>query len=245
MRPDNMENLTSEHILMSLFLSSGGTIGGWALTGKLAGDDAAFSFMQAGSIVVLAILFMQIIFFNLGKNRLIYRIVFNVAFGCGIVWFMLCLILPILWVPSIGLMEKTVLFLILLVLAMANVCKAGVQFAAKWKDEGEKTIIRHYNSKDRTIDWPEVLAPMRLSLALYIPGIPEKMNPVISVAIIIFMVGGLSFRNIYPIFSLYAWGVPSCLVISMFAQVLGLGFAQIIKLAALEKRFGTPVRPKS
>jgi hypothetical protein len=245
MRLDNMENLSSGHILMSLFLSSGGTVGGWALTGKLAGDDAALSFMQAGSIAVLAILCAQIIFFNLGKNRLIYRVVFNVAFGCGIVWFMLCLLLPILWVPSVGVIEKTALFLILLILAIANISKAGAQFAARWKDKGEKALILHYNSKDKTIDWPKVLAPMRLSLELYIPGIPEKMSPFISAAIIIFMLSGLSLRNVYPIFSLYAWGVPSCLVISMFAQVLGLGFAQIIKLAALEKRFGTPVGPKS
>ena len=242
---DNMENLTSSHILMSLFLSFGGTVGGWALTGKLAGDDAALSFVQVGFIAVLVILGVQIIFFNLGKNRLIYRLVFNVAFGCGIVWFMLCLLLPILWVPSVGVMEKSALFLILLILAIANIFKACAQFAARWIDEGEKALILHYDSKEQTIDWPKVLKPMRLSLALYIPGIPEKMGPFISAAIIIFMVGGLSLRNAYPIFSLYAWGIPSCLVISMFAQVLGLGFAQIIRLAALEKKFGTPVRPKS
>jgi hypothetical protein len=245
MQLDNMENLTSGHILMSLFLSSGGTVGGWALTGKLAGDEAALSFMQVGSVAVLAILCVQIIFFNLGKNRLIYRIVFNVAFGCGIVWFMLCLLLPILWVPSVGFIEKSTIFLILLILSIANVSKAGAQFAARWKDEGEKALIRHYNSNDETIDWPKVLAPMRFSVALHIPGIPEKMNPFISVAIILFMVSGLSLRNIYPIFSLYAWGIPSCLVISIFAQVLGLGLAQIIKLVDLERKIGKPIRPKS
>jgi hypothetical protein len=245
MRLDNMENLTSGHILMSLFLSFGGTVGGWALTGKLAGDEAALSFLQVGSIAVLAILCVQIIFFFLGRNRLIYRIIFNVTFGCGIVWFMLCLLLPILWVPSVGFIEKSMMFLILLTLSMANVSKAGAQFAAKWKDEGEKALIRHYNSIDETIDWPRVLGAMRFSVALHIPGIPEKMNPVISAAIILFMVSGLSLRNVYPVFSLYAWGVPSCLVISIFAQVFGLGLAQIMKLVDLEERFGKPIRPKN
>lgn len=245
MRLDNMENLTSGHILMSLFLSFGGTVGGWALTGKLAGDDAALSFMQVGSIAVLVILCVQIIFFNLGKKRLIYRIVFNVAFGCGIVWFMLCLLLPILWVPSVGLIEKSIILLILLILSAANLSKASAQFAAKWKVEGEKALTRHYNSEDETIDWPKVLAPMRFSVELHMPGVPEKMNPFVSAAIILFMVSGLSLRNVYPIFSLYAWGIPSCLIISIFAQVLGLGLAQLIKLVDLEKRFGKPIRPKS
>lgn len=245
MRPDKMENLSFGHILMSLFLSIAGTVGGWALTGKLAGDKAALSFVLVGSVVVFAISCIQVIFFALGRNRVIYRVVFNLAFGCGVVWFLLCLLLPILWISSIGSIEKALIFLFLLIISIANVSRAGMQFKARWKEKGEEALTRCYNSKEKTVDWPKVLAPMRFSVALHIPGIPEKMNPFISAAIILFMVGGLSLRNIYPIFSLYAWGIPACLVISMFSQVLGLGFAQIIKLIDLEKRFGTPIRPSS
>jgi hypothetical protein len=240
-----MTNLTFQHIWMSLFLTSGGTAGGWALTGKLAGHEAALSFLQVGSMAVLVIFSIQVIFFSLGKTRLIYRVVSTIAFGCGFVWFMLCLFLPILWIPSIGFTEKFVLFLLLVVLSIVNVSKASAQFDARWRQEGEKALVRYYNRKDNTIDWPKVLAPMRFSVALYIPGFSERTTPFVSIAIILSMLSGLSLRNAFPIFSVYAWGVPSCLVISMFAQVIGLGLAQLIKLVALEKRFGELIRPRS
>lgn len=240
-----MENLTFQHIWLSLFLTFGGTIGGWALTGKLAGDDAAFCFFKIGLMAVLAIFCVQVAFFRLGKRRLIFRVAFNIAFGCGFVWFMLCLFLPILWVPSIRCTEKLVLFFCLVGLCVVNASKASSQFKEKWREDGEKALARYYNAKGSTIDWPKVIATMKFSLTLHIPGFSERTIPFISIAIILSMLSGLSLRNVFPIFSVYAWGVPSCLVISMFAQVIGLGLAQLIKLVALERRFGQPIRPKS
>jgi hypothetical protein len=217
---------------------------GGALTGKLVDDKAALSFLQIGLSIVLIISGMQMLLYLLGGKRLIYRVMFNIAFGCGLVWFMLCLLLPILWVDKVGVTAKALLFLFLALLCVANTCRASAHFDAKWNKEGENALAHHYNNKNSTLDWPKVLAPMRFSVGLYIPGISEKMTPFISVAIILFMVSGMSFRNAFPIFSLYAWGVPSCLVISIFAQVIGLGLAQIIKLIELEKRFGKPIKPK-
>lgn len=239
------EKLSCKHVVLSLFVSITGAIGGWALTGKLAGDKAALSFLQIGLTILLIMTGTQLLFYFLGERRLIHRVLFNIAFGCGYVWFMLCLLLPILWVDKFDITFKALLFILLLVLCVANASKAGAQFETKWQAEGEKALVRHYDNNSGSVDWPKVLAPMRFSVALYIPGVSERMNPLISVVILLCMGSGLSFRNAYPIFSLYAWGTPFCLVISIFAQVLGLGLAQVMKLAALEKRFGKPIRPKS
>lgn len=188
------ENLSRGHILLSVFYSTGGTIGGWALTGKLAGDNAALSFLQIGLITVIIMSGTQVVCCSLGERRLIYRVLFNIAFGCGLVWFMLCLLLPILWVDKFGVISKALLFLFLAVLCAANASRAGVQFESKWQEKGEEALVRHYDSKNSTIDWPKVLAPMRFSVALYIPGISERMNPFISVAIILLMVTGCHFE---------------------------------------------------
>jgi hypothetical protein len=239
-----MANLSLEHILLSIVFTSGGTIGGWALTGKLGGGEAASSFLKLGIIVVLVMSTAQFMFFSLGKNRLIYRIVFNIAFGCGLVWFMLCLLLPIIWVQKVGNIEKWVLFLFLVALCVANIFKGCTQFKLKWGEAGEGALGRHVNIKEGTVDWPKVLAPMKFSVELYIPGIPGNLNPFISLAIILFMLTGLSLRNVFPTFSLLAWGIPSCLVISIFMQLIGLGIAQIAKLVALEKQYGKIIRPK-
>lgn len=238
-----MSNLSFQHILLSLLFTLGGTVGGWALTGKLAGDSAASSFFKIGLITVLVMSAVQLVFFLMGKRRLIYRVVFNIAYGCGLVWFMLCLLLPILWVETISATAKLVLLFFLAVVCIGNGLKAGIQFKAKWKSQGESGLNRNYNVKENTIDWPKVLAPMSCSMELYIPGIPKSMTPFISLAIILLMLIGLSFRNVFPIFSLFAWGIPSCLAISMFAQLIGFGVAQVAKLVSLERRFGKPIRP--
>jgi hypothetical protein len=240
-----MSNLSFQHIFLSFFFTLGGTVGGWALTGKLAGASAASSFFKVGLITVLIMSAVQLIFFLLGKKRLIYRVVFNIAYGCGLVWFMLCLLLPMLWVEKISATAKLLLFFFLAVICIANGLKAGMLFKTKWKSQGEGGIKRNYNSEENTIDWPKVLAPMSCSMDLYIPGIPKSMNPFISLAIIFSMLTGLSLRNIFPTFSLFAWGIPSCLAISMFAQLIGFGVAQIEKLVALERRFGKQIKPKT
>lgn len=239
-----MSNISFQHILLSFAFTSGGTIGGWALTGKLAGDSAALSFFKVGVIAVLLMSTAQFFFFFLGKKRLIYQLVFGIAFGCGLVWFMLCLVLPMLWVETVGATAKLFLFFFLAVMCIANGLRAGAQFREKWRSQGESMLARLYNTKDNTVDWQKVLAPMRLSIELYIPGIPKIMNPFISLALILGMLTGLSLRNVFPTFSLFAWAIPSCLVISTFVQLFGFCIAQIKKLLALEKRFGEPIKPK-
>lgn len=219
-------------------------MGGWALTTKLAGEDAGLSFLKVGGVSVLAMFVVQTAFFLMGKKRLVYRILFNIAFSSCIVWFMLCLLLPVLWVQSVGSGWKSALFLFLLMLCFANIGKAGKLFASAWEREGERALPRCYNSKNNTLDWPTIISLMKCPLALYIPGIPERMNPVVSVSIIASMLVGLSLRNTFPTFSLFAWGIPSCLVISLFMQMIGLGVAQIEKVLTLEKRYGVLLGPK-
>lgn len=238
-----MSTLSMQHILLSFLFTLAGTVGGWALTGKLAGDSAASSFFKFGLVTVLILSAAQLVFFLMGKKRLIYRIYFNVAYGCGLVWFMLCLLLPILWVNTIDMGAKVLLFLFLAAICVANGLKAGIQFGKKWKSQCEGVLSKNYNSKDNTIDWPNVLAPIRFSMELYIPGIPKRLNGFISAAIILSLLTGLSLRNVFPTFSLFAWGIPSCLVISMFVQLIGFGVAQIAMLATLEKRFDKTIRP--
>lgn len=215
------------------------------MTFKLAGREAALSFLHVGVVAVLIMSLAQVVFLAAGKRRMIYRVLFNIAFISGIVWFILCLILPVLWLESVGSAEKIGLFLFLLALCIANVFRAGQQFKFKWEKEGEKALGRYYDGKNRTVDWPKVLASMRFSFELYVPGVPEGMNPFISVIIVLSMLVGLSLRSSFPTFSLFAWGIPSCFVISVIVQMIGLGLAQIAKLISLEKKYGGPIAPTS
>ena len=236
-----MANLSFQHVLLSLFVTSGGTIGGWVLTAKFAGEKAALSFLQIGLTAVMVIACTQTIFFLLGKKRLIYRILFNVSFALGIVWFMLCMLLPVLWVQSLTNGSKIALFLFLFILCADNILAARSQFESKWKKGGKHFLNKYYDENCRAIDWSEILTEMKFSISLQVWGVPKSLYPAISFISVFSMVAGLSFRNVYPTFSFFAWGIPSCLVISIFVQMIGLGIAQFLKVSFLEKQYGVPI----
>ena len=239
-----MANLSFEHIFLSLFFTLAGTVGGWALTGKLAGGEAALSFLQIGAVIVIAISSAQTIFFLMGKKRLICRILFNISFAFGLVWFMLCLLLPILWTQSIGEVKKMALFVFLLVICFDNLILASKKFESKWIGKENNFLKKQYDVSSRTIDWPPIISSMKFSITLNVRGVPESMNALLSVSLVLLMIVGLSLRNVFPTFSFFAWGIPSCVVISMFMQMIGLGIAQFRKLVSLEKRYGGPIAPK-
>lgn len=218
--------------------------GGGALTEKLAGEYAAASFLLIGLVIVLALLAAEVFLFFLGRRRLIYCVLFNIVFAGGIVWFMLCLLLPMLWAPSVRSVEKIVLFSFLILLCVDSILKAKRQFQNRWGTETERALTIHYNVRKGTVDWSRVLRAMKLTAVLKVPGIPESMTAFISLVMILSMLAGLSLRSIFPVFSLFAWGVPACLAISIFMQLIGFGVAQIMKLIELEKRYQTRISPK-
>lgn len=236
-----MRNLTFQHIVLGILFALCGTVGGWAITGKLAGNEAALSFLRFGSTVVVALFFLQALLFHLSKRRLLYLLYFNVAFGCGIIWFMLCLILPVLWVDSIDGRAKIMLFSLLIALCASNIFQACLQFRQKWSEVGEANLICQRTINSGMIDWEKIVKALKFSVTLYIPGVPQTMNPFISLMLVLSMLTGLAIRNVFPVISLFAWGVPTCIAISTLMQMTGLGIAQIMKLMALEKHYGVDI----
>lgn len=82
-----------------------------------------------------------------------------------------------------------------------------------------------------------------MAVSIYIPGVPEKLNSIISVAVVLSMIVGLSLRNAFPLFSLFAWGIPIVIVASLIMQLIGFGIGQLLVLTALEKKDRNIIRP--
>lgn len=238
-----MSNNLLSYVYLSTFMCVGGVAGGWAITHKLAGGGAALSFVKFGACMVLALLMAQLILSMKGQKRAIYLILFNMAFIAGIVVFLSCLILPLFWVPAINFNIKSTFLLISAALWICNV-KQGIKiFDGKWEDVGGELLLRYYRKREGEINWNGIIGSLKISIAIYMPGIPEVLNPLISTLIVISMLTGLSLRNVFPEASLFAWGVPIIVVISLVMQMVGFGIAQILKLNNLEKESGAWIRP--
>jgi hypothetical protein len=134
--------------------------------------------------------------------------------------------------------------LLLLFLSVCNLIKAFGQFERIWKLRGEGVYARCYDVRDNTIDWLKILNSMRLSATLYIPGLPASVVPVLSAVLIFFLIFGLNFRKVFPLFSLLSWGVAITIITPIFVQMIGFNIAHALKVRELEKKIGKRIRPK-
>lgn len=240
-----MPNFSYKLVFMSAFLIIGSTIGGWALTQKIADAEAAYSFLVVGGGAVSFVLVLQLIFYFPGKKRLLYQILFAISYTASAVWFLMCLFLPLFWVGTISVYTKLFIVLVMIPLCACNYMLAIRQFSRKWKEKGEENFAKFYDANNCLLDWQKVVSPMKLRADLYLPGIPSRATPTISAIMTLSMLLGLNLRKVFPIFSVFAWGIPCAVGISILVQMAGLWIAQLSKIRELEKATGREIRPKA
>lgn len=240
--PGKMSIKPLSAIFLSAFLSVGATAGGWAITKKLAGNVAGVSFLYLGIPVVIGILVFQVVLFMRIKDRVYYLVMFNIFAVFGVVWMMLCLVLPLFWMDSIGISVKLLTIWFSIVLFYLNIARGMCTFRLRWEDIGEKLLLEYYKSDRGIIEWAGIVNSLKLSLSIYVPGIPKKFEPILSALLVMSMLAGLSVRKIFPEFSVFAWGIPAIICIATILQMTGCIFGQLSILRKLEKREGKTIR---
>lgn len=230
-----MHSATLSSLLLSLIGLLIGTAGGCALTWKLAGDEESISFLFFGLLINLVLITSQFIFFPKAKNELRYQLLYIASFSLVIVWFVLCLFLPIFWMSSINVGAKVIIACIFFLVSIANVVFAANQLDEKWDREGAAVFLQLFKPHDRYVDWNKVIHSMNVSPIMFIPGIPQRWSPVVGVFVVVFMLIGLNLRNIYPVFSVFSWGIPCIIIASFFLQVSGYNVKQASKVDFIQK----------
>lgn len=242
---DKYSSFSLLEVILPLVPVLAGTLAGWLLTSKLAGSVAAQSFLYISIAVVPALITAAIISYTFSKNSVRYQMYYAAAISAGFAWLMLSLLLPLFWVTTIHIYVKISLIFLILFLCIFNVYRAYRNFDLKWRATGAGLFARFFDSKDGFINWQKVNRPLNLYTTLYIPGIPERFYPIIAALCIVSMLLGLNLRTPYPIFSIFAWGIPSGLIVSGLFEMIGLCFAQASKISELEREFDMRIRPKN
>ena len=128
---------------------------------------------------------------------------------------------------------------VLLCLSVSNVLEAHRKFSQKWEslEKLDRYIKLENDAGKGIIDWDRLIKFMDLSIDIYIPGLPSSIAAAISVVMVIFMLLGFFLKSIFPMFSAFAWGIPSATVVAYFFQVAGYNAAQAMKVKSLERKF--------
>jgi hypothetical protein len=225
-------------ISLSLFLTTAGTVGGWALTSRLGGDQAASSFLVLGAGIVAGLFMIQSLLYFINTKRLLHQVLFGAAFCLSLTWFMLCLFLPLFWVPAIGWATKLLIGGCASLFWVAGASQAFSQFNRKWEAAGATSLARYSDPATGAVEWEKVVESMKLSAPLYIPGIPQRSMQLVSVMLILLMLLGMNLRKAFPVFSAFAWGLPLSLILTIFVQMAGFAFAQALKIRQIEQQTG-------
>ena len=227
--------------MYSLLLSLGGTAGGWAITSNLAGDQAGNAFLVIAGAVIGLIHPSQFFLLTITRTRVFWQLLYRLACGVSLCWFLLCLALPICWMPQVPSWCKILLAAVGVLLSAANFVYALGEFERKWAAKGQRSFEKHYRSNTHTVDWDHVMKPVNLRAQLHIPGLPDQISMGILVFAALTMVIGLNVRKAYPVFSVFAWGLPAVLCVVVWVQIVGYGVGQLMKVRELERRLGKTI----
>lgn len=229
-----ISNISHKLLYISLVLLVAGTLGGWAIIEKLNGYRNDYGFLYAGAAVTVTIFCVQCGMYFYMRERIFLGLILLMTLGLSLAWFMSALFIPLLWVDIVGWEAKLVLLLVLFALIWGNVAEAFRVFGQKWEELKETERARILARKGNFLNWDGLISLMKFSPDLHIPGLSKKISTFLSVAMVFSMIAGFGLRNIYPVASVFAVGIPSALVISLFAQQIGFNMAQARKVRELE-----------
>lgn len=235
----DMKNL----LFMSLFLTCGGTLSGWAVADTLAGRSAGVSFLRFGLTIFFIVFAVQVFLFFRARTRLFYQIIFSSSLVASVAWLMMCLVIPIYWMSAISLSIRVGIFLFTIWLFICNSFEGARQFRRRWA-ERNPVAKKYYDSKKSTLDWDKIAESLNFSIAIHIPGVSQKIAPYLSVLVIISMILGLNFRKVYPTASVLAWGIPCIILSSALIQMISFGLAQAFKILEIEEQVGARIRSR-
>lgn len=240
-----MTKPTLNSLFQSLFILTIATLGGMAMTSKLGGNGEAGRYFRFSALVAVAIIICQSVIYILSGNSVFLKILYRASMCLPIIWGFLCVILPVLWIHTVGMSIKYFLIFLFFYVSAGNFKYGTKLLHEKWESDGAQKFEQLLMPESNSVDWARMSKFMAVPHDLYIPGIPQRWTPVIGACLIISMLTGLNLRSIFPISSIFAWGIPAIIVTSFVFQLGGYIMMQAVKIRAIEIKRGIRIMSES
>jgi hypothetical protein len=108
-------------------------------------------------------------------------------------------------------------------------------FKTKWSLKGDKLLLKNCKVGYSEIGWGKMM--ITLGVAKYgqlISGLNGTSNGALSIILLASMLVGLNLRNVFPEFSMLAWGMP-CAVGAAYAMfIFGSNLGELLKVREIE-----------
>lgn len=204
------------------------------LASRLAGDAAGYSSILVGGIGAALIFLLQLALYRMTHNRLLFSIFLVAAICLTLAWFIFFLFMPILWMDALPAYAKLIVVSILLFLYAVNFLKCREEFLSR-RSAGSDPLPRgRFNRAKGTIAGEKIVLSLKHEPNLYIPGLPPRYSTAVGVPLVVHMLLGLNFRDVYPVFSAFAWGIPSAVITSFIFQLIGQKMGEARKVQEIQ-----------
>lgn len=237
---------TSRQRLTFILLAGVLTTGmGWLMISEVTGTPPTDRFLYTGFALALAITAVDTWLYQLGRTRMLYRLLSRATIVLLLMGFISCLLLPLFWIEEVGLRTRLMALGLMSWLCGANAVRGFRQFRTVWAARGTAALAEHYREAEDTIEWDWIVEALRMELAIYVPLMNRFTLPLIVIAGLGgFMVAPAVVYS-YRVFAPLAWTFAISCLISWFFQLLGAGAAQALVLHRLERAAGRPLAPLS
>lgn len=233
------------YALLFTSLSTFATLGGGAITQKLVDWNAAVSYFTFGMVICSLIFIGTLVLQSFAPKRMISEYL-SVSVGCiSLSWIMLCLALPLLWLYGFYSPVSAALSAFFLLTLSYSLFRGHAHFVSCWKQFGEVALSSSFDRNQGTLDRFLLAKKLKLEPDLFLPKPLEKLRWIILPALVLSMIAGLNLRNVFPVFSALAWGIPALIIATVGLQMAFLFVLQALKVAQLEKEIGKIIRPMS
>jgi len=206
-----------------------------AITWKLAGSGKAAEFSRVGSILQVIIFMLQVFFYSRARRELLFQLYYFSSCSLTMVWTTLSLSLPIFWIDFVEFKVKLILTFTFLILFFVNFRYAINYIAKQWVNIGAKKFEKIAKNSGKSVAWNEVATSMNIMPIIYVPAMPQKWSPIFGACLVVSMIMGLNLRVAYPIFAIFATGIPCIICASFFIQVSGYYLKQASIVKSIEK----------
>lgn len=237
-----MSKPTLSFLLLYLCALTAGTIGGMAITWKVAGAEKGIPFLYFGAATQSLIFACQLCTYLRAQKELLFQLYYLASFGLTMVWVMLCLFLPLLWVGLIQFPMKLILAGMVSFLFSSNLMYAFNYINKERKRIGAEQFEQIFDLDESSVDWDMVANSMKIAHVIYVPGLPQSWSRVFEACLVVSMLAGFNLRITFPTFAILATGIPCAIAASFFLQMSGYYFMQARKVELIQTRSGVKIK---
>lgn len=246
-----METPSLKLSLGLLLLGATATLAGALMCEDVAGAPAAQRYAIGGGAFVAALFLSQCWVCLRRSGRLVEHILYRATAGLGLAYFLLSMGLPSIFDPDLSVLLVRATLVASLWLLGLNLLSGVRKFDAEWQRVGQAAFEQVRPRGSAVLDWSAVLAPMRLELGVYLPGLAAwRADALATMLALVSLPAGLLIWEYHVAgFAIAALGFT--LLLASIAQMIGMHFGQAARIRALERKLGKqllqsdqPYRPK-